>query len=153
MREREHEIFSEVENTSSLRLFVSNVSVEHDCWEPDNDATFCENYTNGWLNACKAKHSSKTCSRYDQLKFNFWMQANKYRKSHLNNLPWILIPGVHHFLLDNLCLAERNGFGFLPRFPYSPPLSSLVRAAHYFPPVASAAQLCHFTSGYRRSLK
>ena len=40
MREREHEIFSEVENMSSLRLFVSNVSVERDCWEPDNDVTY-----------------------------------------------------------------------------------------------------------------
>ena len=90
--------------------------------------------------------------RSDQLKFNFWMLANKYRKSHLNSLLWILTPGVHHFLLVNLCLAECNDFGFRPRFQCSPPISSLVHAAHYFQPVASAAQLCHFPSGYKGSL-
>lgn len=65
---------------------------------------------------------------------------------------YLIIPGIHHFLLDNLCLAERNGFGFRPRFQWSPPISSLVHAAHYFLPVASAAQPCHFPSGYKGSL-
>ena len=65
---------------------------------------YCENYTKeGWLNICKAKH----------LILIFEDLSNRYRKSYLNSLPWILIPGVHHFLLINLCLAERNGFDFL----------------------------------------
>lgn len=35
---------------SSFSLFVLNVLVACDCWEPDNKATFCHNNTwGGWI--------------------------------------------------------------------------------------------------------
>ena len=143
----------ELENMSSFSLFVLNGLVACDCWEPDNKATFCRNNTwGGWIHV---ERNIRVRNVHDLLKFNFWRLIQKIQKKLLKQLtllfqPLIIFCWIIHVWRNGMVLVFLCVF-FSPRF-CSPPLPSLVHAAHCFLPVASAAKLFHFPSGYKGSL-
>ena len=146
----EYDTFSEVENMNSFNLFVLNVLIARDFWEPDNKATFRQNYTwGGWIHV---KRNIQVRHVHDLIKFNIWRLIQQMKKKS----PKQLTPLSQAFIIFCWIICVwRNAMVLvfvLVSGGRSPPISSLVHAAHYFLPVASAAQPCHFPSGYKGSL-
>ena len=79
MRElEEYDTFSEVKNMNSFNLFVLNVLIARDFWEPDNKATFRQNYTwGGWIHV---KRNIRVRHVHDLIKFNIWRLIQQIKK-------------------------------------------------------------------------
>ena len=74
----EYDTFSEVENMNSFNLFVLNVLIARDFWEPDNKATFRQNYTwGGWIHV---KRNIRVRHVHDLIKFNIWRLIQQMKK-------------------------------------------------------------------------
>ena len=74
----EYDTFSEVENMNSFNLFVLNVLIARDFWEPDNKATFRQNYTwGGWIHV---KRNIRVRHIHDLIKFNIWRLIQQMKK-------------------------------------------------------------------------
>ena len=74
----ECDTFSEVENMNSFNLFVLNVLIARDFWEPDNKATFRQNYTwGGWIHV---KRNIRVRHVHDLIKFNIWRLIQQIKK-------------------------------------------------------------------------
>ena len=74
----EYDTFSEVENMNSFNLFVLNVLIARDFWEPDNKATFRQNYTwGGWIHV---KRNIRVRHVHDLIKFNIWRLIQQIKK-------------------------------------------------------------------------
>ena len=91
---------------------------------------------------------------FQKLLMYFNNLSNWYRRRFLNSIPCFISPGVHHFLWDDSCYAERNGFRcplfVVPPYSWWTPVL-LLQAAHYCLPLPYAAQLCPFPSRNRGS--
>ena len=74
----EYDTFSEVENMNLFNLFVLNVLIARDFWEPDNKATFRQNYTwGGWVHV---KRNIRVRHVHDLIKFNIWRLFQQMKK-------------------------------------------------------------------------
>ena len=74
----EYDTFPEVENMNSFNLFVLNVLIARDFWEPDNKATFRQNYTwGGWIHV---KRNIRVRHVHDLIKFNIWRLIQQMKK-------------------------------------------------------------------------
>ena len=74
----EYDTFPEVENMNSFNLFVLNVLIARDFWEPDNKATFRQNYTwGGWIHV---KRNIRVRHVHDLIKFNIWRLIQQIKK-------------------------------------------------------------------------